>query len=145
MEWEFSPEDVVTGRVDYGLREFRRDLAEEVRQNLASSDALQQTRSFNLIYDLCYAVATSKDLDAFLGSFAYDPPTVQFLRELQPLMTDNAAMLGAILQRLIMDRVEAGMPLADAVQDAAKWHEVETAGVTSEARDDSHRAAPAAR
>jgi hypothetical protein len=31
-------------------------------------------------------------------------------------------MLGAILQRLIMDRVEAHMPLEHAVQDAAQWH-----------------------
>jgi hypothetical protein len=36
-------------------------------------------------------------------------------------------MLGAILQRLIMDRIEANMPLA---QDVAQWH----AGVVAENR-----------
>ncbi len=122
MQWDFSPEDVVKVRADYGLEDFRRDLSEEVRINLLPSDALQEQRSFNLIYDLCYALATSKDLDTHLGAYAYDPPTVQFLREVAPMMADNVAMLGAILQRLIMDRVESGMSLEDAVANTSSWH-----------------------
>lgn len=122
MQWEFSVEDVVKARAEYGLVEFRRDLAEEVRSNLAPADVAQHTRSFNLIYDMCYALATDKKFDDFLAAYAYDPPTCQFLTELQPHMADNVAMLGAILQRLIMDRVEANMPLENAVQDAAEWH-----------------------
>lgn len=122
MEWEFSPEDVVQGQTDYGLIEFRRDLAQEVSSNLPSCDQLQQARSFNLIYDMCYALATDKDFDEFLLGHAYDPPTCQFLAELKPHMAANVTMLGAILQRLIMDRVAANMPLELAVQDAAQWH-----------------------
>lgn len=122
MQWEFSVEDVVKARAEYGLADFRRDLAEEVRSNLLSTDEAQHTRSFNLIYDMCYALATDKPFDDFLAAFAYDPPTCQFLSELKPHMDDNVAMLGAILQRLIMDRVEAHMPLEHAVQDAARWH-----------------------
>jgi len=121
MEWEFTAEDVVKGRAGYGLADFRHDLAEEVRQNTgADGDAF--ARSYHLIYDLCYALATSKDLDAHLGAYAYDPPTVQFLRELQEPMAGNVAMLGAILQRQIMDRVETGMPLENAVTEVAEWH-----------------------
>lgn len=122
MQWEFSQEDVVKARADYGLNDFRRDLGEEVRANLGAMDEFQQLRSFNLIYDMCYALATSKDFEAFLGAYAFDPPTIEFLRELEPMMADNIAMLGAILQRLIMDRVEAGMALDQAVADAADWH-----------------------
>lgn len=122
MEWEFSLEDVVKARAEYGLTDFRRDLAEEVRANVASADEAQQTRSFNLIYDMCYALATDKRFDDFLAAYAYDPPTCQFLTALKPHMADNVVMLGAILQRLIMDRVEAHMPLEHAVQDAAQWH-----------------------
>lgn len=121
MEWEFTPEDVVKGRSGYGLAEFRHDLAEEVRQNIGG-DADRFARAYHLLYDLCYALATSKDFEAHLSAYAYDPPTVQFLRELQPLMENNVAMLGAILQRQIMDRVEAGMPLENAVADVAEWH-----------------------
>jgi hypothetical protein len=122
MQWDFSPEDVIKARADYGLEDFRRDLAEEVRMNLPPADALQEQRSFNLIYDLCYALATSKELDAHLGAYVYDPPTVQFLREIEPMMAGNVEMLGAILQRLIMDRIESGMVLEQAIEDTAAWH-----------------------
>lgn len=122
MQWEFTLEDVVKARAEYGLTDFRRDLAEELRSNVPSADEAQQTRSFNLIYDMCYALSTDKKFDDFLAAYAYDPPTCQFLTELKPHMADNVAMLGAILQRLIMDRVEANMPLEHAVQDAAQWH-----------------------
>ncbi|MDP1610423.1 MAG: hypothetical protein Q8M11_05165 [Sulfuritalea sp.] len=121
MEWEFTAEDVVKGRAGYDLADFRHDLAEEVRQN-TGGDGDAFIRSYHLIYDLCYALATSKELDAHLAAYAYDPPTVQFLRELQEPMAGNVAMLGAILQRQIMDRVEAGMPLESAVADVAEWH-----------------------
>lgn len=133
MQWEFSLEDVVKARADYGLVEFRRDLAEEVRSNVGDGDPERQTRSFNLIYDMCYALATDKKFDDFLAAYAYDPPTCQFLTELKPVMADNVAMLGAILQRLIMDRVEAQMPLANAVEDAAQWHASVVAGQLSSA------------
>lgn len=131
MQWEFSPEDVVKARADYRLTDFRRDLAEEVRRNVGDQGDAQVTRSFNLIYDMCYALATDKKWDDFLAAYAYDPPTCQFLTELQPHMADNVVMLGAILQRLIMDRVEANMPLEHAVQDAAQWHANVVAGAMS--------------
>ncbi|MDZ4254964.1 MAG: hypothetical protein U1A72_20540, partial [Sulfuritalea sp.] len=121
MEWEFTPQEVVKGRIGYSLADFRQGLAEEVRQNVAG-DAEVFTRSFHLLYDLCYALATSKDLEAHLTAYAYDPPTVQFLRELAPVMSANVDMLGAILQRQIMDRIEAGMALENAIGEVADWH-----------------------
>lgn len=121
MEWEFTPEDVVKSRSGYGLAEFRHDLAEEVRQNV-SGDADVFARTYHLLYDLCYVLATSKDLEFHLAAYAYDPPTVQFLREMVEPMSGNVDMLGAILQRQIMDRVEAGMPLEVAVSEVAEWH-----------------------
>lgn len=122
MQWEFTPEDVVKARSEYGLQDFRRDLGEELRANLGRMDEAQQTRSFNLVYDMCYALATDKKFDDYLSAYAFDPPTCEFLTGLKPHMADNVAMLGAILQRLIMDRVEANMPLEQAIQDVAQWH-----------------------
>ncbi len=127
MEWEFTAEDVVKGRIGYGLADFRQGLAEEVRQNIGG-DSDVFTRTYHLLYDLCYALATSKDLDTHLDAYAYDPPTVQFLRELAPVMSANVDMLGAILQRQIMDRVEAGMALESAVAEVADWHRQTVAG-----------------
>jgi hypothetical protein len=121
MEWEFTPEDVVKGHSGYGLAEFRHDLAEEVRHNVGS-DVEAFTRTYHLLYDLCYALATDKDIEAHLAAYAYDPPTVQFLREMQEPMAENVVMLGAILQRQIMDRVEVGMPLEAALNEVAEWH-----------------------
>lgn len=121
MEWEFTPQEVVKGRIGYSLADFRQGLAEEVRQNVPG-DAEAFTRTYHLLYDLCYALATSKDIEAHLAAYAYDPPTVQFLRELAPVMSPNVEMLGAILQRQIMDRVEAGMPLENAVSEVTDWH-----------------------
>jgi hypothetical protein len=128
MQWEFTPEDVVKAHSEYSLQDFRRDLGEELRSNLGQTDEAQQTRSFNLVYDMCYAMATDKKFDDFLSAYAFDPPTCQFLTELKPHMADNVTMLGAILQRLIMDRVEANMPLASAIEDVAQWHAALVAG-----------------
>lgn len=122
MEWEFTAEDVVKARSAYALEDFRRDLAEEVRINLGSSDPLQHARSFNLLYDMCHALATGRALEDFLQPYAYDPPTCEFLREVRPLMAANVDMLGAILQRMIMDGVEEGMPLEQALDQAASRH-----------------------
>lgn len=122
MQWEFTAEDVVKARVGYGLQDFRRDLGEELRLNLGDGDGARQQRTLAMVYDMCHALATAKDFEQFLGAYAYDPPTCQFLRELEPLMADNVAMLGAILQRMIMDGVEAGMPLQQAVDEAASRH-----------------------
>lgn len=121
MEWEFTPQEVVKGEIGYGLADFRQGLAEEVRQNV-TGDTEVFARIYHLLYDLCYALATSKDIEAHLTAYAYDPPTVQYLRELAPVMNPNVEMLGAILQRQIMDRVEAGMPLENAVGEVADWH-----------------------
>ncbi len=131
MQWEFTAEDVVKARSEYGLQEFRRDLGEELRSNLGPMDEAQQLRSFNMVYDMCYALATDKKFDDFLSGYAFDPPTCQFLTELKPHMADNVVMLGAILQRLIMDRVEAQMPLANAIEDVAQWHASMVSGNTS--------------
>jgi len=125
MEWEFTAEQVVKGDADYGLPDFRRDLGEEVRVNMGSADELQLRRTFNLIYDMCYALATHRQLEEFLSAYAYDPPTCQFLREIEPLMRGNVEMLGAILQRMIMEGVELGLDLERAVDEAARRHRQE--------------------
>lgn len=130
MEWEFTPEDVVKARAAYGLDAFRRDLAEEVRMNMGGGDVVQQTQAFNLIYDMCYALATNRQLDDFIAAYAFDPPTCEFLREVAPMMSGNVEMLGAILQRMIMDGVEQGLPVEQAVSEAAAQHgKVVAAGV----------------
>ncbi|MBI4988581.1 MAG: hypothetical protein HZC23_07135 [Rhodocyclales bacterium] len=122
MEWEFTPEQVVKGEVGYALEDFRRDLAAEVRGNLGPASPEQAAQTADLLYDLCHVLATNKTVESMLASLAYDPPTCEFLREMAEPMRPNGEMLGAILQRLIMDRVEAGMPLEQALDSVAEHH-----------------------
>lgn len=122
MEWEFTPEQVVKGEVGYALEDFRRDLAAEVRGNLGPASPEQVAQTTDLLYDLCHVLATDKTVESMLATLAYDPPTCEFLREMVDPMRPNGEMLGAILQRLIMDRVEAGMPLEQALDSVAEHH-----------------------
>lgn len=122
MEWEFTPEQVVKAEIGYGLEDFRRDLATEVRNNLGPASPEQVAQTTDLLYDLCYAMATQGDMDAMLAALAYDPPTCEFLREMVEPMRPNGEMLGAILQRLIMDRVDTGMPLEQALDAVTEHH-----------------------
>lgn len=122
MEWEFTPEQVVKGEVGYALEDFRRDLAMEVRGNLGPASPEQAAQTTDLLYDLCHALATNRTVESVLATLAYDPPACEFLREMAEPMRPNGEMLGAILQRLIMDRVEAGMPLEQALASVAEHH-----------------------
>ena len=67
MEWDFTPEQVVKADVDYSLEQFRLDMSEEVRLNMNQMDDAQQRKIFDVMYDLCYWVATGSDYDDFLA------------------------------------------------------------------------------
>jgi hypothetical protein len=119
MEWSFSPQQVVKGEVDYDLDEFRRDLRQEVEINLPGTDNGSVDRLSHVLYDLCYWLATGKDYREFERSFD-SSSTVMFLRSAREHQRDNVEMLGAILQRAIMDGVERGLPLEEAVAAVAE-------------------------
>lgn len=129
MEWEFTPQQVVKGEVDYGLEAFRRDLMQEVSLNVPGIGEEQLNAVFALAYDLFYWLATGKDYDEFEEQFQ-DINMLMFLRALREHGQGNVEMLGAILQRMIMDGVEAGMPLDKAVAHVATKHqEAEKMGI----------------
>lgn len=121
MEWEFTPQQVVNGEMDYGLDEFRHDLMQEVALNMPGLGNEQLEPVFRLAYDLCYWLATGKDYDEFEERFQ-DINSVMFLRALREHGKANVEMLGAILQRMIMDGVEEGLSVGDAVAQVA-WQQ----------------------
>jgi hypothetical protein len=127
MEWEFTAADVVKGDAVYGLAEFRHDLGEEVRGNLPGLDATEFDRIFRIVYDLHYWLATGNEFAAFESQFSDQPKLLPLLRAVHAHCGANVEMLGAILQRLIMDGVSAGVPLEHAVQLAADVHARATA------------------
>lgn len=123
MEWEFTPEEVVGCQVDYGLEQFRADMLQEVRLNMGQMDDAQQLKIFSAMYDLCYWVATGNDYDEFLATLDQDSFFPGFLASIRDNLEPNIVMLGAILQRLIMDRVEGeSMPLEHAIREVDELH-----------------------
>lgn len=114
MEWEFTPDEVVRADVDYGLDQFRNDLWQEVRQNTGEMEAMQQRKIFDAMYDLSYWVATGNDFDAFLATLDQESFFPGFLSSIREQLEVNTVMLGAILQRMIMDRVEGQSMSLDA-------------------------------
>lgn len=125
MDWEFTPQQVVKGEIDYGLDAFRHDLMQEVALNIPGLGNEQLEPVFRLAYDLCYWLATGKDYHEFEERFQ-DLNTVMFLRALREHGKANVEMLGAILQRMIMDGVEEGLSVGDAVAHVA-WHQQQAA------------------
>lgn len=123
MEWEFTPDEVVRGEVDYGLEQFRADMLEEVKLNMSSMESMVPEKVFNMMYDLCYWVATGNDYDEFLNALDQDSFFPAFLGSIREHLQPNIEMLGAILQRLIMDRVDVeGIPLEEALKQVDELH-----------------------
>lgn len=123
MEWEFTPDEVVRADVNYELGQFRNDLWQEVRQNTGDMEAIQQRKIFDVMYDVCYWVATGNDFDAFLATLDQESFFPGLLSSIREQLEANTAMLGAILQRMIMDRVEGqSMPLDAALQEVDALH-----------------------
>lgn len=123
MEWEFKPGAVLRGEAVYGLAEFRHDLAQEIRTNLPGLDEPEFDRLFRILYDLHYWLATGNDYNAFEDQYSGQGRLVELLRAVHAQSTANVEMLGAILQRMIMDGVAAGVPLEYAVEQAAQLHQ----------------------
>ena len=124
MEWEFSAQQVVRGEAVYGLHEFRRDLCEEIRRNVPGMDDAALDSVFRLIYDLHYWLATGKAYRDFERQFREQPNLVMLLRAVHAQSTPNVEMLGAILQRTIMEAVESGAAIEQALERAADLHRI---------------------
>jgi hypothetical protein len=122
MQWEFSAEEVVKGAVDYRIAEFRRDFHAEVRANTGGWLGEEGARAcFDVLYDYTYWLATGRPREAFI-LLPDAPVDREFLAAVHDALAPNVEMLGAILQRMIMDGVEQGLVLDEALSQAARRH-----------------------
>jgi hypothetical protein len=122
MHWDFTAEEVVKGQVAYGIVEFRRDLYREVLANTKGLvDGEGALACFDVIYDYTYWLATGRRPEAF-ALMPEAPVDMAFLEGIRETIAPNVTMLGAILQRLIMDGVENGLGVDAAVSAAARRH-----------------------
>lgn len=123
MEWEFTPAEVVQGQVDYGLEDFHADMFQEVKLNMSNMESMVPEQVFNVMYELCYWVATGNDYDDFLNGLEQESFFPAFLASIKPHLTPNIEMLGAILQRMIMERVEGrSLPMEEALRQVDEQH-----------------------
>ncbi|MEO8332024.1 MAG: hypothetical protein ABI479_06290, partial [Gallionella sp.] len=94
MEWEFTPKEVVQGKVAYGLEEFRRDLFQEVNSNLpVDLNPADAKHLFALVYDMCYWLATGRELSDFEREIDADLVLVANLRMAHRHCKPNVEML----------------------------------------------------
>ncbi len=110
MEWTFTPEQVVKGEVDYTLEEFRKDLYEEVKINFPEYTAGELTTIYRLAYDVCYCIATNRDLSTLL-QYCRDKGLgvdLKYLELIRDSNLSNIDMLKALFARKLADFMEEG-------------------------------------
>jgi hypothetical protein len=91
MKWDFTSEDVRSGKADYSVLEFKKDLLEEIQVNIVEHCKDEQTQQFYafLTIMLCTSLAFSKSMDNFVTSIKKYFPS----KELQKFLTGNRELL----------------------------------------------------
>lgn len=122
MEWDFTPEDVRSGKADYTVAEFKEDLLEEIQLNIVEYRGDEQTKQFYsfLTIMLCTSLAFGKSIDSFVTSVKKYFPSKELqkfltgdrglLEEIKENNKENIEMLRAVIHRRIQDDVEKGLP-----------------------------------
>lgn len=121
MEWDFTPEDVRSGKADYTVTEFKEDLLEEIQLNIAEYRGDEQTKKFYsfLTIMLCTSLAFGKSIDSFVTSVKKYFPSKELqkfltgdrdlLEEIRENNKENIEMLRAVIHRRMRDDAERGI------------------------------------
>ncbi len=114
MRWSFHPDQVVSGTIAYRLDDFRRDLMHHVESGFPYCSPREIQGLFNLNYLMLYWLATGGSFGEFIEEFEWQlRPTPWVRAHLAWLRREcgaEVAMLAAILRRMTLDRIEAGLP-----------------------------------
>lgn len=121
MEWDFTPEDVRSGKADYTVAEFKEDLLNEIQLNIAEYHGHEVTKQFFSVLTIMFCASLalgqsvkgfirnqkkyfpSKDLQKFVGNR-------ELLQEIKENNKENIEMLRAVIKKRIQDDVEKGIP-----------------------------------
>jgi hypothetical protein len=121
MEWDFTPEDVRSGKVDYTVVQFKDDLLREIDFNLSGH---QGDKEAKLLYSLvtfmfCTHLALGKSLESFATAVSQYFPSKElpkivaankgFLEEIRENNKENIQMLRVVIQRRIQKDIEQGL------------------------------------
>lgn len=125
MEWTFTGEEVVKGEVDYTIEEFRGDLYEEVKNNFPEYSKSEMDTMFSIAYDVCYCMATSKELDDLLKhlqdkGIKADKKYLELIRDSN---LANIDMLKALFARKVADFMDEGCSSQEAIKKLDEYHQ----------------------
>jgi len=134
MQWDFTGEQVVKGEVAYSLEEFRGDFYAEVKDNFPEYGKEALDSIYRLAYDVCYCVATQRDLAELLKhckqkGIKADMKYLELIRDSNP---DNIDMLKAIFARKVAEFMDAGLGSAEALKKLDEYHKGVISGSLSE-------------
>ena len=124
MRWEFTGEQVVKGEVNYSLEEFREDFYLEVKDNFPEYDKKALDSIYRLAYDVCYCVATKRDLDELLKHFKKKgiKADLKYLSLIRDSNLENIDMLKAIFARKVAEFMDEGLNSRDALKKLDEYH-----------------------
>ena len=120
MKWDFTPDDVLTGKVCYSVPEFRDDFLKEIKETAGKHrDGERFTRFYSVVtVMLCTSLALGKSADGFVRSVEKFFPDRELQKELtrrklleqiQADNQDNIKMLRAVIRKRIKDDVSIGI------------------------------------
>ena len=124
MQWEFTGEQVVKGEVGYTLEEFRKDYYEEIKANFPEFDDQEADRMFRIAYDVCYCVATNRQLSELVEhlrtkEISSDEKYLELIRDSN---AENIAMLRAIFAAIVSGHLKKGLSSREAMQKLEEYH-----------------------
>ncbi|MCF7803680.1 MAG: hypothetical protein K9N46_00075 [Candidatus Marinimicrobia bacterium] len=124
MEWDFRPEAVVTGEIEYTIVDYRNDLWEEVRPY---TDASGFETIFWVLYHLAIGYTTQQMAEDIQQQNQLSDEERREQKEefdnLGEIYEDDIAMLKAIVQRKVLDYSEEGRDVfaEDSLSDHLQW------------------------
>jgi hypothetical protein len=128
MEWDFTPEDVRSGKADYSVAEFKEDLLEEINENLAEFKGNEQKKQFFSVLTimLCTSLALGHSVKGFIKSQKQYFPSQELqkfvgnkelLQKIKENNKENIEMLRVVIKKRIQDDVEKEIPPVDIVKN----------------------------
>ncbi len=124
MKWEFTCEQVASGKVEYTVDEFRKDFYEEVKINFPEYSDTELDSMFRLAYFVCYSSAVQQDLVKLLKHL--NEKDVQADKKYLELIRDsnieNIKMLKAVLGRKVSQFMKEGITIQDAFKKLEQYH-----------------------
>lgn len=120
MKWNFTPEDILSGKAYYSVAQFKKDLFEEVRNGIDESTRNDEFIKlyFTITVMTCISLAFGKSMDSFCNTVknTITNNKVQkmmtdkkFLNGIKQSNLENIEMFKAVVRKRIRDDIAIGI------------------------------------